>query len=120
MEFEIKSIRTFIGAKDYNVSRNFYMDLGFEEVKIADTMSFFKSGDFGFYLQDHYSRNWVHNSMIFLEVKNLELHLEHIKSLRLEEKYKKVKISEIVHNDWGSEFFIHDPSGVLWHIGAFK
>ena len=21
--------------------------------------------------------------------------------------------------DWGNEFFLHDPSGILWHIGKF-
>ena len=28
-------------------------------------------------------------------------------------------LSEIVKNDWGNEFFLHDPSGILWHIGKF-
>jgi hypothetical protein len=29
-------------------------------------------------------------------------------------------LSKIVNNDWGSEFFLHDPSGILWHIGCFN
>ena len=58
-------------------------------------MSFFKSGDFGFYLQDAYVKDWVNNSMIFLEVENVEEHLIHIKKLNLTSKYKNVKISEI-------------------------
>ena len=120
MNHNIKSIRTFIGAKNYNLSRQFYLDFGFEEIQIPYKMSYFKCGEFGFYLQDAYVKRWVDNSMIFLEVQNVEQHLDDIKKLNLITKYKKVKISEIQYNDWGTEYFIHDPSGVLWHIGEFK
>ncbi len=120
MNHNIKSVRPFIGAKNYNLSRQFYSDFGFEEIKIPYKMSFFKSGDFGFYLQDAYVKDWVNNSMIFLEVENVEEHLIHIKKLNLTSKYENVKISEIHYNDWGNEYFIHDPSGILWHIGEFN
>ena len=52
MSYKVKSIRAFIGAKNYDASRQFYLDLGFEEIKIFPKMSYFKLGDFGFYLQD--------------------------------------------------------------------
>ncbi|MGC1204190.1 MAG: glyoxalase [Flavobacteriaceae bacterium] len=120
MKHHVKSIRAFIGAKNYNISRAFYLDFGFEEIKIPFKMSYFKSGDFGFYLQDAYVKDWINNSMIFLEVENVEDHLTQIKKLNLNSKYKNVKISEIHYNDWGNEYFIHDPSGILWHIGEFK
>jgi hypothetical protein len=120
MKHNIKSIRTFIGAKDYNLSRQFYLDFGFEEFKTSPKMSYFKCGDFGFYLQDAYVRRWVDNSMVFLEVDNVKEHLSHIKKLDLTSKYKKVRISEIYYKDWGNEYFVHDPSGILWHIGAFN
>ncbi len=120
MKLSGKSIRTFIGAKDYTISRNFYNDLGFQEIVTSENMSYFFSGDFGFYLQDAYVKDWVDNSMVFFEVTDLKSTLTHIKSLNLTEKYDKVRLSEIVHNEWGSEFFLHDPSGILWHFGKFK
>lgn len=52
MEHKNKSIRPFIGAKNYKASRNFYRDLGFEEKILAPNMSYFKTGGLGFYLQD--------------------------------------------------------------------
>ena len=115
----IKSIRTFIGAKDYEVSRRFYRDLGFEEIIIFPKMAYFHMGDFGFYLQDAYVKDWIENSMVFLEVNNLAQQLETIKKLELDQKYENVRVTEIVYNDWGNEFFIYDPSGILWHIGEF-
>lgn len=120
MQFNPKSIRAFIGSKDYDISRNFYSDLGFEEVIISSNMSLFEIGNFGFYLQDAYVKDWIDNSMLFLEVENTEKLLTHIKQLALDNKYPGVRLSEVVYNDWGKEFFLHDPSGVLWHIGEFR
>ena len=120
MTYKLKSIRAFIGAKNFDESRNFYLDLGFEEIKTAFKMSYFKLGDFGFYLQDAYVKDWVDNSMLFLEVDNLQQHLEMINSLQLDKRYEKVRVTNISYNDWGNEFFVYDPSGVLWHIGEFK
>ncbi|MCK0180425.1 glyoxalase [Flavobacteriaceae bacterium S0862] len=120
MTFQVKSIRAFIGAKNYNESRQFYLDFGFEEIKTSPKMSYFKLGAFGFYLQDAYVKDWVDNSMLFLEVDNLQQHLDEITSLQLDKKYKNVRITNISYNDWGNEFFMYDPSGVLWHIGEFK
>lgn len=120
MDFHIKSIRTFIGAKDFNISRNFYLDFGFKEVPLGANMSYFGMGDFGFYLQKAYVKDWVDNSMVFLEVTDLEKRLTEIKTLQLDIKYKGVRVSKIHYNDWGNEFFVHDPSGILWHIGEFS
>ena len=116
-----KSIRTFIGSKNFNESRKFYQELGFAESEIGKKMSYFKVNDgLGFYLQDYYVKKWVNNSMIFLEVENLDELERKIKAKGLDEKYKYVRLTEIKQFDWGREFFMHDPSGVLWHFGTFN
>lgn len=120
MNHNAKSIRAFIGAKDFETSRRFYADLGFEEIVLFPKMSVFKSGDLAFYLQDAYVKDWVDNTMLFMEVDNVKRFWEELVALRLPEKYENVKIVPIQHNDWGSECFVHDPSGVLWHIGEFS
>lgn len=120
MNIKGKSIRAFIGAKNYNISRNFYLDLGFKEVVTSNTMSYFYMDNFGFYLQDAYVKDWIDNSMIFFEVDDLEHTLKQVQSLNLTEKYEQVRLSEIVYNVWGNEFFLHDPCGILWHFGTFK
>lgn len=120
MKISGKSIRAFIGSRDYNLSRKFYSDLGFEENVLPHNMSYFYNGEFGFYLQDAYVKDWVDNSMIFFEVNDLESTLKTIQDKDLPNKYPNVKLSGIVYNDWGNEFFLHDPSGILWHFGTFK
>lgn len=118
---QAKSIRAFLGAKNYDVSRAFYREMNFEEVIIDTQMSYFQVNDsLGFYLQNAYVKDWVDNSMIFLEVEDLEDFQEDLLRRALHRKFQNVRISEIVPQDWGQEFFLHDPSGILWHFGNFK
>lgn len=119
--FNAQSIRTFIGAKKYDESREFYKELGFEEVVLFDNMSLFKVNEtLSFYLQDYYVKKWCNNSMIFLEVDDLDSCYLEITSKRLDDKYKYVRFTIIKQFDWGREFFMHDPSGILWHFGQFN
>ena len=119
MNHKIKSIRPFIGSKNFEISRSFYRDLGFEETVLDSKMSVFKTGEIAFYLQDYYDKNWIENTMIFLEVDDVERYYSELLALNLTEKYG-VKLTPIRYEDWGSECFLHDPSGVLWHFGKFK
>ena len=119
MEHKAKSIRPFIGSKNFEMSRNFYRDLGFTESILFPNMSIFKTDGLGFYLQDAFIQDWVDNSMIFLEVENVERYWKELVALDLTSKYEGVKLTPIREYDWGKECFIHDPSGILWHIGEF-
>lgn len=115
-----KSIRPFIGSKDFQLSRNFYRDLGFKESVLSEKMSVFHSGNLSFYLQDAYVKDWVDNTMVFMEVDDVDLFFEELMVLDLTSKYKNVRVIPISYRDWGRECFVHDPSGVLWHFGQFK
>jgi len=119
MNLKINSIRPFIGAKNYRISRDFYHDLGFDEIILSNTLSYFKTGTFGFYLQDAFVKDWIDNSMIFVEVEDVEGFWKSLLALNLRAKYDTVKIVPITNNDWGKECFVHDPSGILWHFGQF-
>lgn len=120
MKHKILSIRPFIGAKDFELSRNFYRDLHFEETVISHNMSVFKAGETAFYLQDYYVQEWIDNSMIFLEVDDVERYWKELNILDLPSKYPGARLVPIRTLDWGKECFLHDPSGILWHFGEFK
>lgn len=121
MIYNANSIRTFIGAKNYTECRSFYKALGFSEIEVGPNMCLINVNDnLGFYLQDAYEKKWIENSMIFLEVDDLEKCEQDLKQRKLVETFAGVRISDIKYNDWGREIFMHDPSGVLWHFGTFK
>jgi hypothetical protein len=72
MKHPIKSIRAFIEAKDFEISRFFYKDLGLKESIISKDMSYFSICDtIGFYLKDAYVKDWVNNTKLFVEVNNV-------------------------------------------------
>ena len=68
-------------------------------------------------LKDHVSRRKPEK--VFMEVEDVEEFWESLKALRLNEKYSTAKLVPVRHLDWGKECFLHDPSGILWHFGAF-
>jgi catechol 2,3-dioxygenase-like lactoylglutathione lyase family enzyme len=119
MQQSSRSIRPFIGCRNFEVSRNFYRDLGFEEVVISAHMSLFRTENVGFYLQDAFVQDWIDNTMIFLEVQNVQNTWDDLVSLNLPDKYKDVRLTPIRVDHWGRECFVHDPSGILWHFGEF-
>lgn len=119
MSNQFRRVRPFLGSKDFGKSRDFYRELGFEEQVVSETMSVFHSGDVWFYLQRYYVKDWVNNTMIFLEVEELDQHHQAVTEMELTKKYPGVKLSSIQDNDWGREFFLHDPAGNLLHIGRF-
>lgn len=119
MSRKAKSIRPFIGAKDYHLSRSFYRDMGFNEVVLSPDMSLFKTGEIGFYLQNAYVQDWVDNTMVFMEVDNADSYFKELSALNLPSKYANVRLTPVRVDYWGKECFVHDPSGILWHFGEF-
>ncbi|MEQ6122611.1 glyoxalase [Pseudotenacibaculum sp. MALMAid0570] len=121
MDYKIDSVRPFIGAKDFDVSRTFYKELGFTEVVADDNLSFFGvEGQQGFYLQRYYVEEWVANSMIVLSINNIDTCWKNLVAKDLESKYDGVKLIPIRNFEWGRECFVHDPSGILLHFCEFK
>lgn len=119
MNHKAKSIRPFIGAENFEISRSFYRDLGFREVVLSHNMSLFQTDGLGFYLQAAYVKDWIDNTMVFLEVDDVARYWNELSALNLPAKYKGVKLTPIRNLDWGRECFLHDPSGILWHFGEF-
>lgn len=120
MQHKAKSIRPFIGARNFEISRQFYRDLGFEESVVSNDMSLFSTNGVGFYLQNACVKDWIDNTMLFLEVSDVERHWSETKALELPSRYDNVRLSTIRTEHWGKEYFLHDPSGILWHFGEFR
>ncbi|RZJ64936.1 MAG: glyoxalase [Flavobacterium sp.] len=113
------SIRPFIGAKDFEVSRRFYNEIGFTEVVLEPRLSLFTLGEQGFYLQDAYVKDWVDNTMVFFQVADVDQVWENLSSIALSSKFETARLSPIRVEAWGRVCFLHDPSGILWQFGEF-
>ena len=62
----------------------------------------------------------IDNTMLFLEVDDVERHWTELKALDLPARYENVRLTAIRTEHWGKECFLHDPSGILWHFGEFQ
>ena len=58
--------------------------------------------------------------MIFLEIDDAERYYKELLAMDLGSKYPGVRLIPVKQYDWGSECFLHDPSGILWHFGQFN
>lgn len=120
MTHPASSIRPFLGAQDYAISRRFYRALGFEETELFPNMCLFEVNDqLAFYLQNAYVKDWVDNAMVFLEVPDVDAYQARLAALRLPEQFAGVRLSAVRVEGWGKVCFLHDPSGILWQIGQF-
>lgn len=121
MDYKPKTIRAFLGTKNYQESRNFYKALGFQELVVGEDMCLFRVNEqLSFYLQDYYVKDWVANSMLLLEVEDIEQCQKDLLDRNLQNRFKKVRFTEIKDFDYGRELFMHDPSGILWHFCQFE
>ena len=110
-------IKAFVPSKDYELSKQFYQDLGFELASESDGIAYFKSCNSSFLLQDFFEEEHAKNFMMHLLVENIEQIYSTLKSSGIEEKYR-IKISQIRTQPWNMyDFTVVDPSGVLWRIG---
>lgn len=114
------SLRPFIGAKDFDTARAFYKAIGFEENPVEPNMSVFSKGPLAFYLQRYYVADWVGNTMLFLEVPDVAAAHAALQALDLPAQFPGARLDAIRHEGWGDAFALIDPSGILWHVGAFR
>ncbi|SON51805.1 VOC family protein [Vibrio tapetis] len=117
---ETVEIKSFVPAKNFELSKRFYQRIGFQMASEFDGIAYFKSGVCSFLLQDFYSPLHCNNSMMHLLVEDAQSWHEHVLSLNLVEEFG-AQISELVNQPWGMlEFCLTDPSGVLWRIAENK
>lgn len=83
-------------------------------------MSLFETGKLAFYLQNAYVKDWIDNTMIFVEVEDVDFYFQILSDMNLPGKYAGARVSPIRDESWGRECFLHDPSGILWHFGEFR
>lgn len=111
------ALNAFVPARDFAVSKQFYCDLGFALLWGSDDIAQFGVGAFTFLLQQFYVKEHAENFMMALMVEDADAWWEHIKRIRLAEKYPGGMLKAPTMQPWGIRvLYLSDPSGVLWHI----
>jgi uncharacterized glyoxalase superfamily protein PhnB len=114
---KVKALKAFIPSKDFEESKQFYKDLGFDMLWEGESVAEFKVEDCYFLLQDHYVKDHADNFMLFLIVDDVDEWWAHIQRTGVSEKYQ-VTLKPPQDYPWGMrEIHLLDPAGVFWHFG---
>ena len=111
----VKSMRPLVPAKDFETSKQFYLDLGFRLEPLTDNLVEMHLGAYSFILQDYYVQQWAENFVMHMSVSDVNLWWENILALDLTSRYG-VRVKAPRLEEWGLVAGIVDPSGVLWRI----
>ena len=109
-------IKAFVPAKDFELSKRFYEELGFTKASDSHGVAYFFRDESSFLLQDEYIDALASNLVLHLLVRDVDAWSQHVRERDLGSKYG-VQVTELVAQPWGMrEFFVSDPSGVRWRI----
>ncbi|PNS07951.1 VOC family protein [Solilutibacter silvestris] len=113
----VVEIKAFVPARDFELSKRFYRDLGFEIPWSSDDLAYLHAGNASFLLQKFYEPEHAGNFMMHLLVHDVEAWWQRVQSQRLAERYD-VRTEPPADRPWMiRDFVLFDPSGVLWRIG---
>jgi catechol 2,3-dioxygenase-like lactoylglutathione lyase family enzyme len=108
--------RAFLPTKDLEVSKDFYVALGFTLILDSD-VAILAIGQSEIILTRFYQKEYAENFMMQILVDDLDAWWDRISSLRLSERFGVPAPTEPAVQPWGLRIaYIIDPCGVLWHF----
>lgn len=113
----VTEIKAFVPSKDFNLSKQFYQDLGFTMASEGGGVAYFHWDHVSFLLQDFCAEGLAENFMMHILVEDVEAWWDRVQQSGVSTKYG-VKVSDVESQPWRMrDFCLTDPSGVLWRIG---
>jgi hypothetical protein len=115
-------LKAHVPARDFEVSKQFYQDIGFTLCWSNAGLALLHYGPHGelgnpsFLLQDYYVKEFAENLQMHLLVKDVDAWWAQIQAKQVSQKYG-VQIGPPEDRDWKMrDFVLFDPSGVLWRV----
>lgn len=117
MSLRCHELKAFVPARDFELSKRFYTDLGFVQRSEGGGVGYFHHGNCAFLLQDYWVKDFAENLVMHLLVDDVQAWMAHVQAQELAGRFG-VHVTAIQAQPWGiTEFVVIDPSGVCWHIG---
>jgi len=113
----VTEIKAFVPAKNFELSKKFYKDIGFTLASDGGGIAYFHFGNASFLLQNFCADAFAENFMMHLLVENVDAWWNRIFESGVVEAYG-VTLSPIELQPWRMrDFCLTDPSGVCWRVG---
>ena len=109
-------IKAHLPAKDFELCKRFYQDLGFTLAWSSEGMAYLHHGKCSFLLQKYYVREFAEHLQMHLLVEDVDAWWEYVRDNRIASRYN-VAVGPPENRPWGlRDFTLFDPTGVLWRI----
>ncbi len=111
----IKSLKPYVPARDFELSKRFYTALGFSMTPGWGATADLELNGFQFRLQDFYIKDWAENSMLLIEVDDVQAWYELAQQIQARPEFSssvRVKPPEVIDGRF-SVLHMIDPAGVL-------
>ncbi len=116
-DLSVVELKPFVPARDFEQSKRFYADFGFEQRSEGGGIAYFCCGNVAFLLQNFYEPALAENLMLHLLVSDVDAWHAKLEAAGLRERYGTV-ISAVQSQPWRMrDFSVVDPAGVCWRIG---
>jgi uncharacterized glyoxalase superfamily protein PhnB len=113
----VVDLRAFVPARDFELSKAFYADIGFTINWGDEGIAELQIGSFRFLLQKFHVAEHASNFMMSLSVEDADAWWELLQRRQIAKKYPGVTCKAPAMQPWGIRvLYLSDPSGVLWHI----
>ncbi|OJU72576.1 MAG: hypothetical protein BGO09_08695 [Bacteroidetes bacterium 47-18] len=114
------SLKPFVPALDFELSKKFYQDIGFQLEWSDGNLAHLQTGTCGFLLQNYFVEDFANNMVLHLTVNRCE-DLYKILKATISKYSFPVYLEEITMKEWGvRDFVFKDPSGVMWRVAEIK
>lgn len=109
--------RVFVPAQNFQLSRNFYQALGWQENWSNERLAELELGGVRFLLQDYFVKAWAENCMLQITVVDAAAWHTHVEAVLASGWYGSARVTPPKREPWGFIVtYVQDPSGVLLHF----
>lgn len=117
----VQDVRPFIGSKDFDLSRDFYLALGWQLGYDSETIRVLSLGTHSFYLQKYFQKEWCENTMLHVSVPDVDEWYDFVSAVFEQNALHKCgRISGAPKQEhYGRVFHVWDPGGALIHFAQF-
>ena len=113
MTLSINDLKAYVPAKDFELSKRFYLALGFNMSDGWDGTADFELNGYCFRLQNYYVKVWAENFMIVMGVNDVEAWHQKATQVSASDGFSMVSVQPIETAGDSRVLHIVDPSGIL-------
>lgn len=120
LDLRVSDTRPFVPARDFAMSKEFYVSLGWEIKWSSDDLALMEQANQRFYLQRYYVKEWAENSMLHMTVADARSCHTQIEELLSAGRFPGARVAPPRQEPYGALVtYVWDPAGVLLHLAQW-